>query len=83
MLNEHDIKDYKTEFADYQPTVAQVPLTGLDHNQYFKIVGYPFMLRLEHFNGHSAECIIAEGPQFGKGIVLPFNINVFHWNKND
>ena len=82
MLNEHDIKDYKTEFADYQPEPAQVPLTNLDADTCFKIIGYPFMIRLAAFNGGTADCVVAEGPQFGEVIILPFNINVFQWNKN-
>ena len=43
MLNEHDIEDYQSEFAEYQPEVIERKLYEIPRGSIFQLAGETFV----------------------------------------
>lgn len=66
MLNEKDIIDYTSEFADLQPEASVKKLFELPRDSYFKIDDYDFLIKLHNLDGLYSFCTVAEGPNKGQ-----------------
>ena len=56
MLNEHDIKDYQSEFADYQPESIERKLYEIPRGSIFQVLGYKPKYLFEKIDGAYSLC---------------------------
>lgn len=81
MLNEKDISNYTSEFADLQPEAAQKQLYELPRGSVFKLNDYEYLIKFHRTDGAYSYCTIAEGPDKNSVVHLAVWALVHPWSK--
>lgn len=65
MISEVDSNDYSNAFVDLQPASEPKKLYELNRGSFFKLVDYPYFIRLNKIDGLYSHCTILEGSDKG------------------
>ena len=83
MLNENDIQDYTSEFADLQPAQQPKKLYELPRGSYFRLSDYNWLIRLNNLDGSYSHCTVLEGKDKGSTAHISASAWVTPWVKLD